>query len=109
MIGLANASKAGENAVGKVDEIFLFGVPSQGIKKMERLLPMVCEKSRGEAIPPVQDLLSDSPYVSELDEQFTGITTYHHIRLLSFYETRKAQTAKVSPISFAPYHYMADH
>jgi hypothetical protein len=76
-----------------VNGAIFFGVPNRGMN-MSHLLPMV----EGQPNVSLIRLLSpDSQYLSDLDEQFSSISTFRNVLILSAYETKRSQTTKVVP------------
>jgi hypothetical protein len=79
-------------------EIIFFGTPNRGMH-MRHLLPMV----KGQPNASLVKLLSPtSVYLSQLDEQFSGLALIRDVRILSFYETKQSHTTLVIPIVLSP-------
>lgn len=78
--------------LSNVIKIILFGVPNRGMR-ISHLIPMA--KSQPNE-PFIHRLSTHSMYLSQLDEQFNGISCYLRSRLVSIYETSQSQTPRVS-------------
>jgi hypothetical protein len=91
LLEMANSGDAGEFMLSLVLQVVLFGVPNRGME-LSHLLPMV----HGQPNEGLIHLLSpESPFLVDLDQRFSGISTIRNTRLISFYETQESETAKV--------------
>ena len=72
--------------------MILFGVPNKGMT-MSHLLPMVLGQPN---VALVNALSPQSIYLSDLDEQFSGIALQRRMRIISIYETKRSQIPKVT-------------
>jgi hypothetical protein len=72
-------------------ELFFFGVPNKGMM-MSRLLPMVQGQPN---VALVNALSPQSPYLPDLDEQFSGIALQRKMRIISIYKTKRSRIPQV--------------
>jgi hypothetical protein len=91
MVMMARTGNSSNLMIDSICGIVFFGVPNHGMK-VSHLLPMVEDRPNAHLV----DLLStSSDYLQSLDQQFSGITTYKSIRILSAYETKRSATTQV--------------
>ena len=95
LVLLANSGDTERKILESIRGIILFGVPSQGMH-MSHFLPMV-EGHPNESL--IRLLSPDSSYLSDLDQQFSGIAHLADVRLISVYETKMTRTTKVSLVT----------
>lgn len=95
LVLLANSGDTERKVLESIRGIILFGVPSRGMH-MSHFLPMV-EGYPNESL--IRLLSPDSTYLSDLDQQFSGIAHLANVRLISVYETKMTRTTKVSPFN----------
>lgn len=100
LVYLAGSGDTETFMLQKVKLIIFFGVPNRGMH-IAHLLQLVRER-------PNQDLVNTlsvhSPYLSMLDENFSGVATHRAIRLISAYETVESPVAEVRSYFELPYH-----
>jgi hypothetical protein len=92
LLEMANSGDVEEFMLGSIQQVLFFGVPSKGME-ISHLLPMV-ESQSNEAL--IRILSPGSRYLDDLDERFSGVSTIRNLRLISFFETKRSQTAEVS-------------
>ena len=91
LLEMANSGDVEKYMLNSIREVIFFGVPNRGME-MEQWLPMV----KGQPNERLIRLLSPgSQYLIDLDEIFNGISNVRNLRLVSFYETQRSQTAEV--------------
>jgi hypothetical protein len=88
---MANSNQGDDPVLRTIRIVYLFGVPNQGMK-MSHLLAMV-EGQPNEML--VQSLSAESEYLSTLDIQFSGLSVFRTISLVSVYETKLSRTTEV--------------
>ena len=95
---LADSGAAEDFMLQKVRMVIFFGVPSKGMK-MSYMLPMV----DGQPNKQLVEALSDSPqneFLSWLNNSFSGIALFRHLRLVSAFETQLTTTFVVRSVLF---------
>ena len=97
LVLLANSGDTERKILESIRGIILFGVPSRGMH-MSHFLPMV-EGYPNESL--IRLLSPDSTYLSDLDQQFSGIAHLADVRLISVYETKMTMTTKVSSLNLS--------
>ena len=85
---MTSGGKTESSMLGSVKQAIVFGVPNQGMQ-MSHLLRMVKGQPNEDLI---RLLTPGSNYLSNLDEQFTGVVLYQQIQLVSVYETSRTRT-----------------
>lgn len=97
LVLLANSGDTERKILESIRGIILFGVPARGTH-MSHFLPMV-EEYPNESL--IRLLSPDSTYLSDLDQQFSGIAHLADVRLISVYETKMTMTTKVSSLNLS--------
>ncbi|KAI9736325.1 MAG: hypothetical protein M1834_001211 [Cirrosporium novae-zelandiae] len=93
LVLLANGTDLERAILHEIQGIIFFGVPNKGME-MSHLMSMVEGQPNTVLVEP---LCRDSGYLSELDNQFNGITLLQDIRVISVYETKLSHITQLSP------------
>lgn len=88
---LARASDSGDATIDSIRGVIFFGIPNHGMK-ISHLLSMVHSQL---IASPVALLLTDSSFLSELDQQLSRISVHYNIKIMSVHETKRSPTTKV--------------
>ena len=91
LVDMARCSDTEMHVLHKIKGILMFGVPSKGMA-ISHLLTIVHE-SPNEGL--IRTLEPQLPYLSQLSQQYSGISFLRTIRLVSFYETERSQLVEV--------------